>query len=111
MSAAAFDYAGPEHLRPAIVAALRRVVDPELALNIVELGLIYGIEAGGGAIRVRLTMTSAACPVAELICDDIRVELAELAGTAARVDTELVWDPPWSPDRMGEKARDAMGWD
>ncbi len=108
---AAFEYSGPADLEPAIAAALRRVVDPEMALNIVDLGLVYRVEAGAGTVKVDITMTSAACPVAELIVDDVVRELTERLGAQTRIDCELVWDPPWSPQRMSHRARIAMGWD
>lgn len=107
----AFAYSGPADLQPAIVEALRRVVDPEMALNIVDLGLVYGVDVGGSDVKVDLTMTSAACPVAELIVDDVVQELTDLLGTEKKIDCELVWDPPWSPERMSPRARMAMGWD
>ncbi|HEX3096671.1 MAG TPA: metal-sulfur cluster assembly factor [Usitatibacter sp.] len=106
-----FDYSGPAELEPAITAALRRVVDPEMALNIVDLGLVYRVELRDGDANVRLTMTSAACPVAEMIMDDVVDELAKALGEEARVDCDLVWEPPWTPERMGTRARSAMGWD
>jgi metal-sulfur cluster biosynthetic enzyme len=106
-----FEYSGPAELEPVLTAALRRVVDPEMALNIVDLGLVYGVEARPGAVKVRLTMTSAACPVAELIMDDVVDELADLLGTETKIEPELVWDPPWSPERMSHRGRMAMGWD
>lgn len=112
MSAPApIEFSGPPDLEPAIVAALKRVIDPEMALNIVDLGLVYGVAAGHGSVHVRLTMTSAACPVAEMIVDDVVDELTDLMGTEVKVEAELVWDPPWSPERMSAQARSAMGWD
>jgi len=110
-SLSAFDYSGPPGLAPAIAAALRRVVDPEMALNIVDLGLVYGVELQGRDAHVRITMTSAACPVAEMIIDDVVDELSGVLGEGAKVDCELVWEPPWAPERMSPRARSAMGWD
>lgn len=106
-----FVYSGPADLGPRIVEALRRVVDPEMALNIVDLGLVYEVAAGAGGVKVGLTMTSAACPVAELIVDEVVQELTDLLGAETKIDCELVWDPPWSPQRMSHRARMAMGWD
>jgi metal-sulfur cluster biosynthetic enzyme len=107
---APFPYSGPAEFEGPFVAALRRIIDPEMAINIVDLGLVYGVEAQPDGAKVRLTMTSAACPVAELIVDDVVVELSVLMGDGAKVDAELVWDPPWSPERMSAAARVAMGW-
>jgi metal-sulfur cluster biosynthetic enzyme len=107
----AFAYAGPAGLEAPLTAALSRVVDPEMALNIVDLGLVYGVKAEEGRVDVDLTMTSAACPVAELIIDDVTNELIDLLGTETKIQCRLVWDPPWSPQRMSLRARTAMGWD
>ena len=90
--------------------ALRGVVDPEMALNIVDLGLVYGVDATPERIAIDLTMTSAACPVAELIIDDIREALQRAFGADMHIDVALCWDPPWTPERMSAGARDAMGW-
>jgi metal-sulfur cluster biosynthetic enzyme len=106
-----FDYAGDPALEPRITAALKRVIDPEMALDVVELGLVYGVEAGPKEARVRVTMTSAACPVTEYIVDEIAHELRSELGEGVMVHVALVWDPPWSPERMSARARSAMGWD
>jgi metal-sulfur cluster biosynthetic enzyme len=109
-NAAAFAFDGDARLEPVVVKALRRVIDPEMALNIVDLGLVYGVAVQGDRTDVRITMTSAACPVIELIVEDVRHELGEaLAGT--RVDVEVCWSPAWTPERMSSNARTVMGWD
>jgi len=94
-----------------VIAALRDVVDPEMALDIVSLGLVYGVAADAQEVAVTITMTSAACPVAELIVADIEERLAALLPDGGDVRVEIVWDPPWSPERMSPRARSAMGWD
>jgi metal-sulfur cluster biosynthetic enzyme len=106
-----FPYVGDPAMRPAIEEALARVVDPEMALDIVALGLVYGVEARPGEARVSLTMTSAACPVAELIVDEVRHELGDALGPGSVVQVDLVWEPEWTPERMSPEARAAMGWD
>ncbi len=111
MSATSIAYRGPWDERERVVSALRRVVDPEMALNIVDLGLVYGVDLDADAVRVRLTMTSAACPVAEMIVDDVVAQLGRSLGPDVQVQPELVWDPPWGPERMSAAARSAMGWD
>jgi metal-sulfur cluster biosynthetic enzyme len=90
-------------------AALRRVIDPETALDIVALGLVYGIEVAGSDLKLRLTMTSAACPVSELIMEEAGREVSQ-ALPDMNVTVELCWDPPWTPERMSPAAREAMGW-
>lgn len=105
-----FAYTGPPELREPIEKALRRVVDPEMAVNIVDLGLVYGVDAGDGRVAARITMTSAACPVTELIVEDSLGELERaLPGTPIRVD--VVWEPPWGPERLGPRAREVLGWE
>ena len=94
-----------------ILSVLKRVIDPEMALDIVSLGLVYGVEEGEGEVKVRMTMTSAACPVAEYIMDEVTHELQEALGESTRVEVELVWDPPWGPERMSDSARAALAWD
>jgi metal-sulfur cluster biosynthetic enzyme len=90
--------------------ALRRVFDPEVGLNIVDLGLVYAIEPSEQGLRVELTMTSAACPMADLIIDDAREALRSVLPKDSRIDIELVWDPPWTPERMSDLARAQFGW-
>jgi metal-sulfur cluster biosynthetic enzyme len=91
------------------MSALRSVLDPEVGINIVDLGLVYGLEIDGGALKLRLTMTTPACPLGEEIVRDAEQTLLSVEGVRA-VDIELVWDPPWTPDRMSELARDTLGW-
>ncbi len=106
-----FPYRGEEKLRAAIEEALQRVIDPEMALDIVALGLVYGVEATSERVKVDLTMTSAACPVAELITDEASHELQLALGPKVAIEIAMVWDPPWGPERMSGSARAAMGWD
>jgi metal-sulfur cluster biosynthetic enzyme len=105
-----FPYAGPAALQPAIEAALRRVIDPEIALSIADVGLVHGVDVDERQVRVRVTMTSAACPVVDVIVDDIWHELSRVLPPSLAIDVELVWEPPWTPERMSERARRAMGW-
>lgn len=101
--------AAAERLRPSVLAALREVIDPELGLNVVDLGLVYGIEIRDGAVKVALTMTSSACPLGEHVVRLAEQRLRALAGVKD-VAVDLVWDPPWSPERMSDAARQALGW-
>lgn len=110
MSEAPFPYEGPPELLPAIAAALQRVIDPEVALNIVDVGLVYGVKAAGGRVDVNVTMTSAACPVADVIVEDIEFQLDQSLPGDLKIHVELVWEPPWTPQRMSGKARLFMGW-
>jgi FeS assembly SUF system protein len=92
-----------------IVEALKTVFDPEIPVNIYELGLIYGIEREpSGAVVIRMTLTAPACPAAGILPGEVESKVRAVDGvTDARVD--LVWDPPWSPDRMSDAARLQLG--
>jgi metal-sulfur cluster biosynthetic enzyme len=103
-------YEGPDALREPIVEALARVVDPEVALSIVDVGLVYGVTVTDAEVHVRLTMTSAACPVADMLADQVRDELAGVTPAGVAIRVELVWDPPWTPERMSEQARQFLQW-
>jgi metal-sulfur cluster biosynthetic enzyme len=94
----------------AIREALRQVDDPEAGMNIVDLGLVYGIDVADGAVRVDLTMTTAACPMADMIVDQVRGVVAATVPPGTAVDVQLVWDPPWTPERMTGIAREHFGW-
>ena len=105
-----YPYAGPDALRQPLLAALHRVVDPEVALSIVDMGLVYGVTVTPERLHVLLTMTSAACPVADVILDDIDAALHAVVPPDMDVDVELVWEPPWTPERMSASAKAFMGW-
>jgi metal-sulfur cluster biosynthetic enzyme len=94
----------------ALLEALRTVDDPEAGMNIVELGLIYGVQATPPTASVRMTMTSAACPLGDYLTDAVRDALRARFPELQEVNVELVWDPPWTPDRMSEEARNFFGW-
>jgi metal-sulfur cluster biosynthetic enzyme len=96
-----------ETLDRRIWAALEDVQDPEMPVNLVDLGLIYGVEASGGRVLVRLTFTAMGCPATEMIIDDIRERLLREPGVAS-VDIEVVWDPPWSAQRLTSQGREAL---
>ena len=89
--------------------ALHGVIDPELGIDIVDLGLVYAIAMVGTSVRVDLTMTTAACPLGEHIALDAKTRLESLPGVSD-VEVRLVWDPPWDPSRMAPTARAALGW-
>jgi metal-sulfur cluster biosynthetic enzyme len=105
-----FPYEGPQDLLPAVVAALERVVDPEVAMNIVDVGLVYGVKVADGRMDVTVTMTSAACPVTDIIVEDIERQLDGEMPPELLIHVELVWEPPWTPQRMSPAARAFMGW-
>jgi metal-sulfur cluster biosynthetic enzyme len=90
--------------------ALRHVDDPEIGMNIVDLGLVYGVDVTPTRLHVDLTMTSPACPMGEMILEDAQHALESLVPAGVAIDLNLVWDPPWSPDRMSADARAHFGW-
>lgn len=93
-------------------SALREVIDPEAGMNIVDLGLIYRIEiaADGHAVAVDMTMTSPACPMGEMIVEDVTAVLRAQLPDTVQAEVRLVWEPPWSPALMSEDARRHYGW-
>lgn len=88
---------------------LRTVIDPELGINIVDLGLIYGVEVVSGVARVRMTTTTPACPIGSYLTDQIRWALLGL-DDLLDVEVELTHDPRWSPERMSDAAKAQLGW-
>ena len=89
--------------------ALRAVKDPELNLNIVDIGLVYDTEvSAAGDVHVRMTLTSPGCPAGTEIIDDVKRVVSDLEGVSA-VDVELVWDPYWTPDKMDPRVRAFLG--
>ena len=92
-----------------IVAALRTVYDPEIPVNVYDLGLIYAIEVGAdGAVEIRMTLTAPACPVAGMMPGLVESAVRQVDGVTA-VKVELVWDPPWTKERMSDEARLQLG--
>jgi len=107
---APFPYDGPAEWRAPVVAALMRVVDPEVAMSIVDVGLIYGVTLTDERAHVLMTMTSAACPVADTIVEDVENQLDRVLPVDCAIDVELCWEPAWSPEKMSERGRRFMGW-
>ena len=94
----------------AVWEALRTVDDPEVGVNVVDLGLVYGVEVHGDDVMVRVTMTSPACPLGDVIVGNTNAAIRAAAPGAGKIDVMLVWDPPWTPERMSEAARERFGW-
>jgi metal-sulfur cluster biosynthetic enzyme len=94
----------------AVWDALRTVDDPEVGMNVVDLGLVYGVEVRGDDVSVRLTMTSPACPLGDAIVENAHAAIRAAAPAAGKIDVALVWEPPWTPERMSEAARRRFGW-
>ena len=90
--------------------ALRTVEDPEAGMSVLDLGLVYAISAAPGKVRVEMTMTSPACPAAPYLIDEAAAAIRAIAPEGTDVEVELVWDPPWTPERMSTDARTRFGW-
>src|SRR3954447_6949429 len=90
--------------------ALTNVIDPELGLDFVELGLIYGIEIDGGDVHITFTLTTPACPIGPQVSEQIEEFVGELDGVE-NVTSSMVFQPPWSPDKMSEDAKFALGYE
>ena len=103
-----FEYRGDPALRERVTRALKRVVDPEMALDIVSLGLVNAVDIEERIAHAHITMTSPACPVTEMIVDETRNELFSALGPLFEIHVDVEWDPPWTPERMSESARRAM---
>ena len=112
------EFSGPHHARERveldptlrdleekIVTQLRSIYDPEIPVNIYELGLIYDVDiAAGGKVAIRMTLTSPACPVATTLPPDVEARVRAISGVT-EASVEVTWDPPWGPDKMTEAAR------
>lgn len=99
-----------EPLESAVRDALRTVVDPEVGVNIVDLGLVYRIELDGRRLRIDLTMTSPACPMSQMVVDDVQAVVDAVVPDDLTIDVALVWEPPWAPEMMNDSAREFLGW-
>jgi FeS assembly SUF system protein len=98
-----------ELTKASVIEALRTVFDPEIPVNIYDLGLIYSFDIDPEqGVDIRMTLTAPACPVADILPLQVKKAVHEIAG-ASRVDVELVWDPPWGVERMSEEARLQLG--
>ncbi|HTU77537.1 MAG TPA: metal-sulfur cluster assembly factor [Solirubrobacteraceae bacterium] len=92
-----------------VMDALSNVIDPELGLDFVELGLIYGVEISAGSVRVTFTLTTPGCPIGPQVNEQIEEFVGEVEGVT-NVESEMVFTPPWSPEMMSEDAKFALGY-
>ncbi|MCF8151192.1 MAG: metal-sulfur cluster assembly factor [Burkholderiaceae bacterium] len=94
----------------AIRDILRQIIDPEVGMNIVDLGLVYRVEPTPDRLLIEMTMTSPACPLGDMIIENVRAALAPALPQDQALDVNLVWEPPWQPSMMNETAREHFGW-
>lgn len=93
-----------------ILDQLGRVIDPELGMNIVDLGLVYEVQVAHDAVSVSMTMTTPACPIASHLVDQVKLLLRSQFPALQSIDVQLVWEPLWNPFMMSWKARAQLGW-
>jgi len=91
-----------------VIEAMRGVEDPELGMDIVDLGLLYDVDVAGSKVKVTHSLTSMGCPAGPMIQEDIHRAASELPGVED-VEIELTWDPPWTPDKMSDDAKFILG--
>jgi FeS assembly SUF system protein len=100
---------GPDAIRERVIEQLRTVFDPEIPVNIYELGLIYEVAVDeGGLVAIRMTLTSPMCPAAEQLPPEVESKARSVSGVRD-VKLDLIWDPPWNPSMMSEAARLDLG--
>jgi len=99
-------YAERERL---LTDSLKQIYDPEIPMNIVDLGLIYGFEWTGDDVTLKMTLTAPGCPVAGILAEEIKAAMEKVPQVHA-VKVDVVWDPPWTPDRMSEFAKRQFGY-
>jgi metal-sulfur cluster biosynthetic enzyme len=93
-----------------IITALRTVLDPEVGINLIDLGLVYGIDVQGRNVRIEMTMTSPACPLSSYLQQALERAIRALAPEIEAVEITMVWQPAWDPSMMSQDARRQMGW-
>ncbi len=92
-----------------VLEVLKNVYDPEIMMNIVDIGLVYNVDVTPEKIQIDYTLTYPGCPAGDMISNEIMVTVQDFAGIKD-VRANLVWDPPWGPERMSEEARISMGY-
>ena len=92
-----------------VIEALSNVIDPELGLDFVELGLVYGVEIDGGTVNINYTLTTPACPIGPQVSEQMKEFVGEVEGVE-EVVPNMVFTPPWTPEKMSEDAKFALGY-
>ncbi|USI74337.1 SUF system Fe-S cluster assembly protein [Sphingomonas morindae] len=91
-----------------VIDALKDIYDPEIPVNIYDLGLVYGVDVAGDHVAVTMTLTTPHCPVAESMPGEVELRVAQVPGVAT-AEVNLVWDPPWDPQKMSDEAKLELG--
>ena len=94
--------------RDEVIAVLKKCYDPEIPINIYDLGLVYSIDVGEDAVGIRMTLTAPGCPASGYISMDVRRKLEAIPGVK-QANVQIVWDPPWTPEMMSESAKRMFG--
>ncbi len=94
----------------AVLTAMRSVIDPELGVNVVDLGLVYGAEIDGRNVRVAMTMTTPACPLSSYLKGAAEGAVRSQVPEVGEVVIDIVWEPPWQPTMMSDAAKRQLGW-
>lgn len=94
-----------------VISVLKKCYDPEIPINIYDLGLVYNIDIddASGNIRVKMTLTAPGCPASAYMGSDVKRKIEQLPGVK-EANVEIVWDPPWTPEMMSESAKKQFGW-
>ncbi len=104
------DGSGPYAERERLITeGLKQVYDPEIPMNIVDLGLIYGFEWAGDDVKLKMTLTAPGCPVAGILAEEVKTVIERVPNVHGAT-VELVWEPPWSPERMSDFAKKQFGY-
>ena len=90
-----------------VLSALTEVIDPEMPISIVDMGMIYDVRVNRGDVEVDMTFTAIACPAMEMLISDVKEKVTELPGVAS-VQVNVVWNPPWTKSRLTEQGRDVL---
>jgi FeS assembly SUF system protein len=91
-----------------VMKKLKECYDPEIPINIVDLGLVYDVKIKDGNVHIKMTLTAIGCPMAWFIAEDVKTKVKQVKGVK-NVDVDIVWDPPWSPEKMSKKAKAMLG--
>ncbi|MGC9108490.1 MAG: metal-sulfur cluster assembly factor [Infirmifilum sp.] len=95
--------------KEAVIEALKEVYDPEIPFNVVDLGLIYGVEIEGKKVKIRMTLTAVGCPLSYFLVEMVKDVVKEKVPGIEEVEVDLVFDPPWTPDRVNPEVRKLLG--